>query len=900
MNSFGDQIYFRKNWRSYQARVLSDLETHLDDNHLHIVAAPGSGKTVLGLEVVRRLGKPAVIFSPTLTIRDQWGERFTTLFCPQEFDSQPCISKSLDAPKLLTLSSYQGLHSAFAGQDGKPDDTEEESDSTKQKKKNRKVDKNRLIKQMKEFGVGTIVLDESHHLRNEWWKCLLELKRELDNPTIVALTATPPVDVNPWEWERYQKMCGPIDSEINVPELVREKNLCPHQDYVYFSCPTQQEKRVLKAFREDTKRIYRQICKADTFIEALKSHPYVNEPEQNLDQILEDASFFSAIIVFVWHVQRKFPKKLMRVLGVSGKRIPKLNYEWMEILLAGCLYRHADTFESGHGLPDQIIDTLKRIGAIEKRAVQLRSNASIKKLLSSSLSKLGSIRDIAALEGRALGDELRMVILTDYIRKADLPKTIDDTKPIKRIGVVPIFEVLRREQVNARLGVLSGSLVIIPEQSVQQFKQISQELSIENDRIRITPLSCDSDYVLIESSGTTRAGVIKAVTELFNHGGIEVLVGTKSLLGEGWDAPSINSLILASFVGSYMLSNQMRGRAIRTQEGHPEKTSNIWHLVCIEKGADESSDDYAMLKRRFKSYVGVSFYDTSIQNGLGRVVEDKPPFSSRKLSSINEMMITRALDRGGMQRRWTEAFAANETAQMIEELQSPFDILPKSLIFGKTIKALIYDGLFLAGMIMSYFQISFESGSDSRAFFILLCVIFGLPALIISIYCLKALYLFIKYGPVSCCIQKIGRALLESLAYTGDIKTPINKMGVKVEQLESGYLSCSLSGATTYEKALFLDAMQEILDPIQNPRYLLVRLSALCGLIRKDYHAVPALLGRRKETAEFFAIRWKKYLGAGKLIYTRSVKGRHFLVKARSSSLSFRLQKRSERVNSWK
>ena len=61
-----------------------------------------------------------------------------------------------------------------------------------------------------------------------------------------------------------------------------------------------------------------------------------------------------------------------------------------------------------------------------------------------------------------------------------------------------------------------------------------------------------------------------------------MLVGTKSLLGEGWDSPCINSLILASFVGSFMLSNQMRGRAIRIFKDDPNKVSNIWHLVTLE------------------------------------------------------------------------------------------------------------------------------------------------------------------------------------------------------------------------------------------------------------------------------------------------------------------------------
>ena len=52
--------------------------------------------------------------------------------------------------------------------------------------------------------------------------------------------------------------------------------------------------------------------------------------------------------------------------------------------------------------------------------------------------------------------------------------------------------------------------------------------------------------------------LVTAVTQLFQEGLIQVVIGTKSLLGEGWDAPCVNSLILASFVGSFMLSNQMR------------------------------------------------------------------------------------------------------------------------------------------------------------------------------------------------------------------------------------------------------------------------------------------------------------------------------------------------------
>ena len=38
------KMQFRYAWRSYQARILAELETHLEDRKLHIVAAPGAGK----------------------------------------------------------------------------------------------------------------------------------------------------------------------------------------------------------------------------------------------------------------------------------------------------------------------------------------------------------------------------------------------------------------------------------------------------------------------------------------------------------------------------------------------------------------------------------------------------------------------------------------------------------------------------------------------------------------------------------------------------------------------------------------------------------------------------------------------------------------------------------------
>jgi len=284
VNSFPEDIEFRLTWRSYQARVLSELEEHLDDSHLHIIAAPGSGKTVLGLEVVRLLNRPTVIFSPTIAIRDQWIDRFIDLFCPPGLDVQEWISRDIRTPRLLTVSTYQGLHSAYTTPAAAPQNNLEEDTAVPTVRTRNAPPGKALVERLRAAGVKTIVVDEAHHLRSEWWKCLIDVKNSLDEPVVVALTATPPYDVAPVEWERYNDLCGPIDSEIFVPELVLQKNLCPHQDYAYISTPLQNEKAEISEFRAAVKTAVAQLYANRDFAAALQSHPCITQPEQNVEQ----------------------------------------------------------------------------------------------------------------------------------------------------------------------------------------------------------------------------------------------------------------------------------------------------------------------------------------------------------------------------------------------------------------------------------------------------------------------------------------------------------------------------------------------------------------------------------------------------------------------------------------
>ena len=104
-----EQLSFRGTFRDYQQRVLDNVDTHMQDNKINIVAAPGSGKTILGLELICRLKSPCLIFSPTVTIRDQWGERFVDFFVPEGEDFNKYYSSNLKRLALLNSITYQAM-----------------------------------------------------------------------------------------------------------------------------------------------------------------------------------------------------------------------------------------------------------------------------------------------------------------------------------------------------------------------------------------------------------------------------------------------------------------------------------------------------------------------------------------------------------------------------------------------------------------------------------------------------------------------------------------------------------------------------------------------------------------------------------------------------------------------
>lgn len=857
-------LKFKGRWRKYQKEVLDRFQNYQTDGHVHLVAAPGSGKTTIGIELIARFGNPALVLVPTVTIREQWVDRIQTAFLENEQKISDIVSQNLKEMKALTIVTYQAFHSAMNQLQSQEDGEAEDFVGFD------------LLASLRAQKVATLCLDECHHLRNEWWKSLEAFRKQYEQLQVISLTATPPYDSEPELWERYIRMCGEIDQEITVPELVKEDTLCPHQDFVYICSPTAEESEHLRQF-EDRKWEYIHQLLVNPDFQALVSGSKVLKGDISSDVLLEDPKYLSAILIYMYSQGLTIPDSLENLLG--AKRLPQVNSYWLELLLQSVLYQTPDWYEDSNGFREKLESELKARGLIEQRQVSLVKSKSRDKILNQSLGKLSGIADIFLTEYKSMGQDLRQLVLADYIRKDFATYLGDNQATISQLGVLPYFESIRRKaqehEIPVSLAVLSGSVVILPTNAAAELKELLPQVHLSFSSIGQLD---QEDYVQVGFPSTAK-GIVGAVTELFQRGRIQVLVGTKSLLGEGWDAPCVNSLILGSFVGSFMLSNQMRGRAIRIWPGHPEKTSNIWHLVAVQAQAlitlpgeeprPESNQDLQTLSRRMEHFLGLAYNQESIETGLDRLDFPKPPFKKKQISEYNERVKSLSKDRAGLRKKWYDSLVVADQFEIVTEVATQKQKIPIMLQFD----ALKWVRMSLLLLAVDLLVLLFRMRLTGVWWLTAACLLF-LAFASWRYLCYKS-----PYKRLQSLGEQIRKALLDSGHLTDD------QSRVQVEEDKENYLVFAyLKGGSMRDKELFAQTVGEFFAPVDNQRYLLKTEKVRQG--QSPYYVVPSLFDKRKEDAQKFLNFLMPTIGRYHLVYTRTEAGRKILLEARIKALS--------------
>ncbi len=661
-NLFGN-ISFRYPFRDYQKRVLDQAEQLFNDQKLHIVAAPGAGKTVLGLEVIRRLNQKTLILVPTVNLRNQWKARFLELFLPEEVTGmreywEQNFSEDLRNPGVITCLTYQALYHLY-------DEKQEDGADAFQK----------LIQQCREIGVGTICLDEAHHLKREWWKALTEFVQGMD-VKLISLTATPPMDTSDLEWKRYMELCGEIDLEIFVPEMVVKKCLCPHQDYLYLCRPTDAESAKVKEELDKKQECQKLILRDLQLYQEIKQLPFLAKPSRYAGLLVKYPDYLAHIVSYAAFIREHYQVELeggmenaRKAFGAWDRRIRGMvrdmnltsSDDWFLPLMQDILENDPENFSES--LRERLRTILTRNHMMRNGRVSgYRAFENIDRVLRNSASKLDGMVEIVQSESKSMGRELRCVILMDHIRKEDLGK-VETEEPLTELGVLPVFERLRRQEhlgnlekffametkenpatersYRTRLGVLTGSMIILPDSVMSELVKIYGISTVK--KIGVT------GYSMLEGSLDGTDTITATVTQYFQEGRIEILIGTAALLGEGWDAPAVNTLMIGSTSAMYVKTNQMRGRALRMNPNRPEKVSNVWHLMSVSEQVNHSAE-FRSMEQRFEAILGLSMDGTRVESGIGRLTANGYTMENPK--QWNEWMKVKSGDRDAVRTDW--------------------------------------------------------------------------------------------------------------------------------------------------------------------------------------------------------------------------------------------------------
>ena len=87
MNIF-ESLKFQFEFRKHQHMMLDKFEQKRKANKsrklkFHLISPPGAGKTIVGLEIAKRLGMPTLVICPNTTIQGQWIEKYK-MFLPED------------------------------------------------------------------------------------------------------------------------------------------------------------------------------------------------------------------------------------------------------------------------------------------------------------------------------------------------------------------------------------------------------------------------------------------------------------------------------------------------------------------------------------------------------------------------------------------------------------------------------------------------------------------------------------------------------------------------------------------------------------------------------------------------------------------------------------------------
>ncbi|MEV4418965.1 DEAD/DEAH box helicase family protein [Patulibacter sp. NPDC049589] len=959
--------------RPYQRRALAAFEEDVAAGRTstHVVAPPGSGKTVIGMEIVRRLGRPALVLAPTATIQSQWVEKLAlfggdaaALLAPagplhvltyqavcQTADPDAALREAAEArlateraqATAVTVDAARADAAAFTGAARERHERDLRSEIARMKHEVARGEHadasleallapgaRARIDALRAAGVGTLVLDECHHLASMWGYLVRVIAASLPGVHVVALTATSPADLRGDEAELYAGLLGPVDFEVSTPAVVRDGHLAPYQELAWFTTPLQGERAWLAErhvrFAELLDRLHDPAAPDE---EDLAFGPWVIGRLR-----YRDTGDGSARVPFSTLAARRpdLARAGLRYLASSGLELPDdaprgegwreppTLEDWLVLIgdyAVGCLRAHPGDAaerrltELGVGLRD-LGFTLTRQGV-------RRGASDVDRVLLQSAAKPLAAIEILGAEAEARGGGLRAAVLCDTEHP---PASAEGTALALTGGARGVLRAFADDLRTAALRpllVTGRTVACLPDDADRFTAALGATERREEDGL-----------VLLGTPGWDSRAWVAAAGRALAGGTTQLLVGTRGLLGEGWDAPTLNVLVDLTSVAADVSVRQLRGRTLRLDPADDRKISSNWDVVCVAADLARGTADHDRFVRRH-AHLRAPCEDGSIESGVSHVHPTLSPYlppPDEDHPALNAAALARTADHDAARERWrvgepyvgedvpvllVGAAAGREGAGATRLLEPgdgagaggagadadagavpPADPGSTSLgdrrsgrLVGRagTVGAPTGPGARGAAPGRPAHRAGGRSAPVGRPLgaeaLLADAAPDGPPPSAVGLGAAFRPSALHRAYPAVLPLDRVARAVADAYRALDEIRGAAADSLV-IAPRPGGLVRCVLSAGDAEENRRFADALEEALSPALGQRYVVSRPTWPVGRRRRTvvwraltrrapldvaWHPVPSDLGRHKDRATAYLTAWTAHVGAGELLF---------------------------------
>jgi superfamily II DNA or RNA helicase len=928
--------------RRYQSMALDAFDRALASGRrrAYLVLPPGAGKTLVGLEIARRLGNRCLVLGPNTAIQEQWVKQWRTYL--------PAVVEAGDSPDLvapITALTYQSIcdldshnplleqqvaewQAAVEGEHPSAADANphHRAEAARLRSHARMLiagsgdhekllsilhpNGRNLIARIKAAGQFTIVLDECHHLLEMWGYLLRALAHELGSDVfLVGLTATPPSEMGEREASLYQELFGRADFEVPTPAVVKEGNLAPYQELAYITAPLQHETAYIAEEKTRFDELLADMMRPDlgtvSFVDWLRTTMFERKSKEGVQVAwqrfeIDHPDLALAALRYCYANQIGLPDGAR--LGEAQRRPPDAD-DWVALIGDYCVGHLRESADSKDVETwEAIRKSLPSLGYV-LTLQGIRSYVSpVDRVLLLSASKGVAAIDILTAESHALGPNLRALLLCDYeVAGSEVVGKLRGVLDSQAGSAALLLRTLLSDQVTAGLDpiLVTGKTVACSLATATALVSwlVNQSPELKG---RLEPASLftgavgtdgwESVQQIRPSTGSWSASLyLPLITRYFEAGGTRCLLGTRGLLGEGWDAKSINVLIDLTGVTTTTSVHQMRGRSLRLDPADARKVADNWDVICVARDHPKGAADYERMVRKHRNYFAITGAG-EIESGVGHVDQRLSPFgppADDVISAVNRDVIERCADRDQIYALW--------------RIGEPYRNLPTRTvrILAKRslgVSARRLDGSAPGVSAPRLVQTRVVAGTGLGVVAALIAGAAGQDLLAVGLgglfvaggvgWAARSMRTYAnRLGPSSS-LDDLAAAIAEALIATGLVDNRLTAAAVRVASQPDGYYRCYLEGATLQDSNVFATELDELLAPIQSPRWIIPRyvsapprnflggLRLLAGRLGKNrvgaavvYHAVPALLGANKSRVQAFEVAWNRRVSAGRAIF---------------------------------